>query len=413
MRSKISLKQKIGIVVLLAISLSLFNASPVLAHIPEGWCPIGECWKYVGGAAPGAAAADISVAAMYKAMSMATDELWDGKPPRRNDIKIISKLPIAGAEHAARCIAGIPEGEVPPEWKSDKPGEFENVSFEGDDLSLENFEITIIRKSTGEQYTWKPEADIFPEGYFEYWSEEARGGELNWWEESRWEDIKSKPASKLEESIGLILSNELHDNYAHPLDEKIIGKVDSEGTLLYLAAALVESGDKGELEALHEKVNEASELIDGMHDLAHHRLVPLAEEMGKGEHEANTLHDLGHKLMASIYKIGEYLDEIEKIDDVDEVKEEAGEMLDEAKSLKEFSSEAHIHSTDPATVFTEQKPLKLKDAGEVVEIKYKEIQKYHSEMTKEKEKFPIGGAIALGAIVIGLVIFGVMRRKRI
>jgi hypothetical protein len=417
MGSKVSLKQKIwtvSIVVLLVISFSLFNVAPALAHIPEGWCPIEECWKYVGGAGPGGGVADISVAATYKAMSMAIDELWDGRPPRRSDIEIISRLPTAGAEHAARCIVGIPEGEVPSEWKSDSPGEFVGAPSEVKDLSLENFEIAIIRKSTGEEYTWKPDADIFPEGYFEYWSKEAGGEELKWWEESRYGDMKSKPVSKLEESIGLVLANELHDNYAHPLDEEIVGKVDSEGTILYLAAALAESGDKGELEILREKVYEASELIDGFHELAHHGLVPLAEEMGKGEHEVSALHDLGHKLMASIYKVGVSLDEIEKTDDINEIKEKAGEMLEEAKRLKEFSSEAHIHSTDPATVFTEQKPLRLKDAGEVIEIEYKELQKHHSELTEGKEKFPIGGAITLSVIIVaGFVTLAVMRRKRV
>lgn len=359
---------------------------------------------------------DISIAAMYKAMNLAIDELWDGRPPRRKDIKIISRLPTSGARHAARCIVGIPEGEVPLEWKSDDPGEFEIVAVEGTDeknLKLENFEITIIRKSTGEEYTWKAEPDLFTEEYLECVNKEARGEKLKWWEESRCEKVIDKPIKKLEESIGLMLSNELHDNYAHPLDEEIVGKVNDEGTLLYLAAALAESGDKGELEALREKVNESSERIDGMHELVHGTLVPLAEEMGKGIHEANTLHNLAHKLMDSIYRIGEYLDEIEKADDVDEVKEKASEMLVEAKKLKEYSSETHIHSTDPATLLTEQKPLKLKDDGEVVRIKYEEMQQYHTEMAgRAGEGISIAGPISFGIIVIGLITLGVIRRKR-
>jgi hypothetical protein len=397
MSFQVNWKQKIvgivSIATLLALSSGLLT-SPAQAH-------------------PGS---DISIAAIYKAMNLAIDQLWDGKPPRRSDIKIVSKLPTSGARHAARCIVGVPEGEVPPDWKSDKPGEFEIVPVEGTDeknLKLENFEITIIRKSTGEEYTWKADPDLFTQEYFECINKEARGGELKWWEENRCAKVTGKPISKLEESIGLILSNELHDNYAHPLDEKIVGKVNAEGTLLYLAAVLAESGDKGELKALREKVNEASEIIDGVHELAHHRLVPIAEEMGKGIHEANVLHDLGHKLMASIYKVGEYLDEIEKIDDVDKVKEKAGEMLEEAKRLKEYTSEAHIHSTDPATVLTEQEPLKLKDGGEVVEIKYEEMQQYHTEMAgRGGEGISIAGPISFGIIVGGLIIMGILRWRR-
>ena len=420
MGSKVSLKQRTGIVpivALLAISLVLFNVAPALAHIPEGWCPIEECWKYVGGAASGAAAADVSVAATYRAMSMAIDELWDGKPPRRSDIRIISRLPTPGAEHAAQCIVGIPEGEVPPEWKSDDPGEFEFVPIRGTEeknLKMENLTITIIRKSSGEEYTWRPGDGVFVGSYFKCRNREARGEETKWWQETECASVMGIPLSKLEEPIGLTLANELHDDYAHPLDEEIIGKVDSEDTMLYLAAALAESGDKGELEALREKVEEASERIGEMHDMIHDRFVPLAEETGKGEYEVNTLHDLTHELMASIYRIGNYLDEIEKIDDVDEVKEKASEMLDEVRNLSVLAGEVHVHSTDPSTVFTEQKPLKLEDGGEVIEIEYKDLQRYYREMSGEgegKEKSPIGGAVALGVIVVGLVSLGVMSRR--
>ncbi len=394
MKGKASLKQKIGIVAIATLLAFGLLASSVQAH------PNPE---------------DVSVAAMYRAVTLAIDELWEGRPPRRSDIKIVTRLPTSGAKHVASCIVGIPEGEAPPEWKSDKPGEFEVVSVEGADeknLKLENFEITIVRKGTGEEYTWKADPDLFTEEYLECINKEASGEKLRWWKESRCEKIKGKPISKLEESIGMMLSNELHDKYAHPLDEEIVGKVGEEGTLLYLAAALAESGDKGELDSLRERVKEASELIDGLHELAHHRLVPIAEEMGKGIHEAHALHDLGHKLMASIYKIGEFLDEIEKTDDVDEIKGKAGEMLEEAKKLKEFSSEAHIHSTDPATVLTEQKPLKLKDGREEIEIKYKELQRYHSEMAGKEVGGSLTGPISFAIIVAGIIIMGVLRWRR-
>jgi hypothetical protein len=115
MKSKLSLKKKIGIVavvILLTLSSGLLFASPLYA------CPGGG---------------DISVAAMYKAMNNAIDNLWDGRMPKRSDIEIISKLPTCGAKHAAQCIVGVPEGETPPEWKSDKPGRFEMIPVEGTD----------------------------------------------------------------------------------------------------------------------------------------------------------------------------------------------------------------------------------------------------------------------------------------
>jgi hypothetical protein len=152
-----------------------------------------------------------------------------------------------------------------------------------------------------------------------------------------------------------------------------------------------------------------------MYDMVHDNLVPLVEETGKGEHEVETLRDLAHRLVASINKIGNYLDEIEKTDAVDEVKERASEMLDEVKNLSVLAGEAHVHSTDPATVFAGQEPLRLEDAGEVIEIEYEHLQRYHSEMSgggEQKEEAPTGSAVAFGVIVVGLVVLGVMRARR-
>jgi hypothetical protein len=225
--------------------------------------------------------------------------------------------------------------------------------------------------------------------------------------------MESKVSSKLTESIGKRLSNELHDDYAHHLDEFIIGKVGDEGTMLCLVAALAESGDKGEVGTLREQFEEASELISEMHELIHGEMVPVAEEMGKGEVEAAMLHDLAHKLLASIYRTGGYLDEIEKTDDVEKVKEKGSEMLEELKKLKDFSSEVHIHSTDLATVITEQKPLKLKDGREPVEIKHSDLTTYLSNVkSKGTDVAPIGGAVSFVIIIVGIIAVVIVRYRR-
>jgi len=129
--------------------------------------------------------------------------------------------------------------------------------------------------------------------------------------------------------------------------------------------------------------------------------------------EAAMLHDLAHKLMGSIYRIGEYLNEIEKIEDADEVKEKGGVMLEEMKKLKKLSSEAHIHSTDLATVLTAQKPLKLKDGRETVKIKHSDLTTYLSEAGgKEKGPAPIGGAVSFVVITVGLIAVVIVRYRR-
>nr|CBH38726.1 hypothetical membrane protein [uncultured archaeon] len=363
---------------------------------------------------------DFSTDFVYRAMGDAIDNLWEGEAPRRSDIKIISKLPTPAAEQVIQVIIGQSEGDTPPEWISEKPGKYEINAPEGTgekDLKAENFEFTFVDMRSGKEYVWKAEAeipDIFPAGYFELRNKKAKGETLKWYEESRLGDMEGKISPKLTESIGKRLSNELHDDYAHHLDVLIVGKVGDEGTMLCLAAELAESGDKGKLEALREKSEEASECIGEMHELIHGAMVPIAEEMDKGEVEAAMLHDLSHKLMGSIYRIGEYLSEIEKINDADKVKEKGSEMLEELKKLKEFSSDVHIHSTDLATVITEQKPLKLKDGREIVTTKHSDLTTYLSQSGgKQGEgQAPIGGAISFAIIVVGIAVIVIVRYRR-
>ena len=365
------------------------------------------------------AAKDFSVDFVYRATSDAVDNLWEGEAPRRSDIKIISKLPTPAAEQIIQVIVGQPEGEAPPEWTSTKPGTYEvkaPVGTSEENLRAENFEFTFVNVRSGDEYVWKAEEQIpgiFPVGYFELRNKKARGETLKWYEESRLGDMEGKITPKVTESIGKRLSNELHDNYAHHLDVLVVGKAGDEGTMLCLATGLAETGDKGDLGTLRAKFEEASECTDGMHELIHGEMVPVAEEMGKGEVEAAMLHDLAHKLMGSIYRIGEYLDEIEKIEDADEVKEKGGVMLEEMKKLKKLSSEAHIHSTDLATVLTAQKPLKLKDGRETVKIKHSDLTTYLSEVgSTEKGPAPIGGAVSFVIITVGLVAVVIVRYRR-
>ena len=386
----------------------------ILAAILVGVFPV-----QVVAAAEAEAVTDFSADFVYRAVGDAIDNLWEGEVPRRSDIKIISKLPTPAAEQVIQVIVGQPEGDAPPEWISKKPGKYEINAPEGTgekDLKAENFEFTFVNMRCGKEYVWKAEEEIpgiFPAGYFELRNKKARGETLKWYEESRLGDMEGKITPKLTESIGKRLSNELHDNYAHHLDVLIVGKVGDEGTMLCLAAELTESGDKGKLEALREKSEEASECIGEMHGLIHGEIVPIAEEMGKGEVEAAMLHDLAHKLMGSVYRTGEYLNEIEKTDDIEEVKEKGSEMLEEMKKLKGFASEAHIHSTDMATVLTEQKPLKLKDGGETVEIKHSDLTAYLSNVkSTEKGPAPIGGAVSFVIIIVGLIAVVIVRYRR-
>jgi hypothetical protein len=313
-------------------------------------------------------AKDFSADFVYRATSDAIDNLWEGEAPRRSDMKIISKLPTPAAEQVIQVIIGQPEGAVPPEWISDKPGKYEIKAPEGtseENLRAENFEFTFVDTRKGKEYTWKAEKEIpgiFPEGYFKLRNKKASGKTMKWYEESRLGEMEGKITPKVTESIGKRLSNELHDEYAHHLDVLVIGKAGDAGTMLYLATGLAETGDKSELKTL---------------------------------------------------RTGGYLDEIEKTDDVEKVKEKGSGMLEEMKKLKGFASEAHIHSTDLATVITEQKPLKLKDGRETVEIKHSDLTTYLSNVkSTEKGPAPIGGAVSFVIITVGLVAVVIVRYRR-
>jgi hypothetical protein len=89
-------------------------------------------------------------------------------------------------------------------------------------------------------------------------------------------------------------------------------------------------------------------------------------------------------------------------------------MLEEAKKLKALATEAHVHSTDPATVWTEQLPLKLKDDRVTVAIKHSDLTTYLSQSggKQEEEPAPIGGAISFTIIVVGIAVIGIVRYRR-
>ena len=413
-KQKEKMKTAVIVIALTAILLGAF-AVPGQAHIPEGWVPIEECSKYVKGAAGAAAGAEIDVSAefVYRAMSDAIDNLWEGQAPRRSDIKIISKLPTPVAEQICLVIVGQPEGEAPPEWTSEKIGTYELKAPEGTNeknLRAENFEFTFVNMRSGEEYAWKAEEEIegiFPAGYFELRNKKARGETLKWYEESRLSSMDEKVSSKLTESIGKRLSNELH-HLAHPLDAEIVPEMKE-------IASKIAAGEpsKDDIAALREKVEEAKEISDGIHDMMH-EFEHLVEETGKGEETVLGLHGKSHEVMAFQSRISDCVGKMEGTDDSEKIREKAEEivgMIEEG--FHEAASYMHTHSTDPAGIFTGLLPLKLKDGRETVDIKHEDLTTYLSKISEEEEKepFPTGGAIAFGIIVVGLAALGIVVKR--
>lgn len=410
---------KIAVFVTALVVLALC-ALPASAHIPEGWVPIEECSKYCGGGGGGAAtsggsaAKDLSADFVYKAMSDAVAELWDGRAPKRCNMKIVSKLPTSSAEHVIQVIIGQPVGEAPPDWTSEKPGTYEIDAPEGtspENLQPENFEFTFVDVKKGKEFTWNAEKEIpgiFPEGYFELRNKKARGEELKWYEENEFSPMDGKISSHLTESIGKILSNELHA-YAHPLDQEIVPEIKE------MAKSIASTGgSKEEIKELREKVDEAKEYTDGIHGVMH-EFEGVVEETGKGEEMNVDLHGKAHELMASQYKVSACVEKMEKTNDPIIIKEKAEEIVAiiGEGGFQEVASYMHVHSTDIAGEFIEQLPLTVKDGRHTVEIKYSDLTAYLGTLSGDEENpAPIGGAIAFGIIVVGLVAVWINRRRR-
>lgn len=418
----------------IGILILLFSIIPVQAHIPEGWVPIEDCQKHCncggggggsddsGGASSAPAVEDFSADVVYRATSDAIDNLWEGEAPKRDRIKIICNLPGPTAEEVIKVIVGQPTADSPPEWTSEKPGSYEITIPEGtgiNNLTPENFKLTFIDTREDKEYIWDMQKEfpgVFPEGYFELRNRKANGEKLKWYEETQFSNMERKIPGEITMSAGKISANELHE-IAHHIDDAVVGKTSEEGTLLYLAAKLTATGDKKDIEKMAELAEESVKLTDEFHHVAHETLPVFVEETGKGEDVLILLHDnLGHSMMGCAFSAGSQIEKIKKTDNETEIKEKANDLLEELTKFKKLASEAHTHSTDPASVWTEQMPLNLKDGREEIKIKHSDLTTYLStisgkEKTKEKEPVPIGGAIGFSVIVLGLLGVGIWRYK--
>ena len=389
------------------------------AHIPEGWVPIEECSKYCDGGSGGAATGgstvnDLSADFVYKATNDAISELWNGRAPKRCNMKIVSKLPTSSAEHVIQVIIGQPAGDAFPDWTSEEPGTYEIDTPEETspyNLQPENFEFTFVDMKKGKEFTWNAEKEIpgiFPEGYFELRNKKARGEELKWYEENEFSPMDGKISSHLTKSIGTILSNELHA-YAHPLDQEIVPEIKE------IAKSIASTGgSKEDIRELREKVGESEEYTDGIHGVMH-EFEEVVEETGKGEEMNVKLHGKAHELMAFQYKVSACVEKMETTDDPIIVKDKAEEIVAiiGEGGFQDVASYMHVHSTDIAGEFTEQLPLMVKDGTHTVEINYIDLTTYLGTLSGDEENpAPIGGAIAFGIIIVGLVAIWITRRRR-
>ena len=126
----------------------------------------------------GGRAAEVEVAASYRAFLAAKTVLWGKSIPHRDDIIITSTLPSYASVICFKYITGTgtdqPGVENMGEFNLVLPDgtEVQDLSFESlqqlsKNTSTKNYTFTVTRKSTGESFTAKIKAEVFPQNYFQ------------------------------------------------------------------------------------------------------------------------------------------------------------------------------------------------------------------------------------------------------
>ena len=114
----------------------------------------------------------------FRAALLGISELWGDEIPERADIKFITRRPTPGATQCLQYITGTGPGV--PDVKS--KGELQMILPDGTevtdlsvknlkkymvDMNLSNWNIVIIRKSTGDEFEVQVKEGVIPEGFFE------------------------------------------------------------------------------------------------------------------------------------------------------------------------------------------------------------------------------------------------------
>lgn len=114
----------------------------------------------------------------FRAALLSISEVWGDEIPERSDIKIITRRPTPGATQCLQYITGT--GSKVPNVTN--KGELQMILADGTEVTdlsvpslkkhmkgmgIETWNITIVRKSTGEQFEVQAVEDIFPQGFEE------------------------------------------------------------------------------------------------------------------------------------------------------------------------------------------------------------------------------------------------------
>ena len=114
----------------------------------------------------------------FRAALLGISELWSDEIPERSDIKIITCRPTPGATQCLQYITGtglkVPNVTNKGELRMILPDGTEVIDLSVPSLKkhmkgmgIETWNITIMRKSTGEQFEVQAVEDIFPPGFEE------------------------------------------------------------------------------------------------------------------------------------------------------------------------------------------------------------------------------------------------------
>lgn len=119
----------------------------------------------------------------FRAALFGISEVWGGRTPKRNDIKIISNLSTPGSCQCFQYITGTgPKIDSIPQYDPGSNGMFRiilpngteiknksmtNIKKNGVNTNINNWHFNNSRKSTGEYFVVDVEDDVYPDDFFD------------------------------------------------------------------------------------------------------------------------------------------------------------------------------------------------------------------------------------------------------
>ena len=98
----------------------------------------------------------------FRSIQFAISQLWQDEIPKRGNFKIISACPSPGNKDCFEFITRVITREKGNDFKLEIP-----TGTDIENMRIDNFTFTFIRKSTGDSIRIRTREELFPDGFFE------------------------------------------------------------------------------------------------------------------------------------------------------------------------------------------------------------------------------------------------------